>query len=298
MVMERKVSQMFGECHAHLFMNGYNYKEAVNLHRNRIERDTIKNYLLEYQKRGIRFIRDGGDDLGVSSYVKTIAADYGIDYRSPIFAIHKNGHYGSIVGKGFDTMAEYAALVKEAKEKGADFIKIMISGLVDFGQFGVITSSPLKREEIREMIHIAHEEGMAVMTHANGSENAKDAAECRADSIEHGRYIDAEAIKAMAEFRTIWVPTLVTVKNLLGCGRYPDETVREIYQVDVQNIRLGKKLGVQMALGSDAGAYMVPHGEGIEDEYQSFAEIFSPSEALDDYLEAGESAIQERFQRG
>ena len=174
---------MFGECHAHLFMNGYNYQEAVNLHKGHIQEGIIRGYLETYEKKGVSFLRDGGDDLGVTSWVKNIAGEYGIDYRSPVFAIHKNGHYGSIVGKGFDTMKEYARLTAQAKKEGADFIKIMISGLVDFSEFGVITSTPLTREEIQEMVHIAHEEGMAVMAHANGAEVIRNAAECGVDSV-------------------------------------------------------------------------------------------------------------------
>lgn len=288
---------MFGECHAHLFMNGYNYQDAVAHHKGHIQEKTIRNYLEEYRKRDVHFIRDGGDDLGVSAWTKSIAGEYGIDYRTPLFAIHKNGHYGSIVGKGFDTREEYHQLVKQAKNGGADFIKIMISGLVDFGEFGVITSSPLPKEEIREMIHIAHEEGMAVMAHANGSEAVIAAAEAGVDSVEHGRYLNKEALQAMAEYHTLWVPTVVTVKNLLGCGRFPDETVKQIYQQDIQNLRLGRNLGVQLALGSDAGAYMVPHGTGIENEYETFQEIFAEDEELDTYLMKGDEEIKNRFQK-
>ena len=113
---------MFGEGHAHLFMNGYDYRKAVETHKGHIREDILRGYLEEYRKRGITFIRDGGDNLGVSSFVKTIAAEYGIDYRTPVFAIHKNGRYGSIVGKGFDTVKEYENLVREAKRQGADFI--------------------------------------------------------------------------------------------------------------------------------------------------------------------------------
>lgn len=140
---------MFGEAHAHLFMNGYDYRKAVETHKGHIEETVLRGYLEEYRKRGVTFIRDGGDDLGVSSFVKTIAPEYGIDYRTPAFAIHKNGCYGSIVGKGFDTVKEYESLVLEAKKRGADFIKLMVSGIVDFSRYGVITSTPLTREEMR-----------------------------------------------------------------------------------------------------------------------------------------------------
>lgn len=288
---------MFGEGHAHLFMNGYDYRKAVETHKGHIREDILRGYLEEYRKRGITFIRDGGDDLGVSSFVKNIAAEYGIDYRTPVFAIHKNGHYGSIVGKGFDTVKEYENLVREAKRQGADFIKLMVSGLVDFSKYGVITSTPLSRDEMKELFQFAHEEGMAVMVHANGAETVRNAAECGADSIEHGRYVDEEAIEAMAETHTIWVPTVVTVRNLIGCGRFPDEIVRKIYETDCRNIRFGKEKGVILALGSDAGAYMVPHGKGLEDEYRTFQDIFGESEELNEYLERGEKELRERFWR-
>ena len=288
---------MFGEGHAHLFMNGYDYRKAVETHKGHIREDILRGYLEEYRKRGITFIRDGGDDLGVSSFVKNIAAEYGIDYRTPVFAIHKNGHYGSIVGKGFDTVKEYENLVREAKRQGADFIKLMVSGLVDFSKYGVITSTPLSRNEMKELFQFAHEEGMAVMVHANGAETVRNAAECGADSIEHGRYVDEEAIEAMAEAHTIWVPTVVTVRNLIGCGRFPDEIVRKIYETDCRNIRFGKEKGVILALGSDAGAYMVPHGKGLEDEYRTFQDIFGESEELNAYLRRGEKELRERFWR-
>ena len=44
----------------------------------------------------------------------------------------KNGHYGKIVGRGFDTLKEYHQRVLEAASEGADFIKIMTTGLLEF----------------------------------------------------------------------------------------------------------------------------------------------------------------------
>lgn len=57
---------MFGECHAHIIMDGQNYKRAIALHEERINEEIIRIRLQEYRKRGIKFIRDGGDALGVS----------------------------------------------------------------------------------------------------------------------------------------------------------------------------------------------------------------------------------------
>lgn len=290
---------MFGECHAHMLMNGYNYKEAVNCHSQGVRKALVHNYFQEYVRQNVTFIRDGGDALGVSRYAKDIAGEYGVDYRTPVYAIHKNGHYGSIVGRGFDTMKEYRKLVEEVKESGGDFIKIMVSGIVDFKELGVITGTCLKREEIQEMIHIAHEEGFAVMVHVNGKQAFLDSVESGADSVEHGNYIDAECIDALLAKNTVWVPTLVTIKNLLGSGRYEDTTVKKIYDLAAANVKSAFSKGAVLALGSDAGAYRVPHGTGICDEYQAFIEILDVEKQEADWrLEQGEEQIRSRFQTG
>ena len=130
---------MLGECHAHVIMDGKNYKEAVALHKNGVMDEVIHACFSKYRDAGVTFIRDGGDSFGVSKRAKEIAPEYGITYLTPIFAIHKKGHYGGIVGRSFEDLREYQELVKEAKESGADFIKIMVSGLIDFRRYGVLT---------------------------------------------------------------------------------------------------------------------------------------------------------------
>lgn len=285
----------YGECHAHIFMNGYHYREAVELHRGHVNEESIRTWFREYQKRGVTFIRDGGDALGVSEYAREIAGEYGITYRTPIFAIHKKGRYGGIVGLGFDTMKEYRELVAEVKRRKGDFIKIMISGIMDFNCHGVITGTPLEGEEIREMVHIAHEEGLSVMVHGNGAKTVREAVLAGADSVEHGNYIDRDCIQALADSETVWVPTLATIRNLFGCGRFPDAELEKIYASAAENLRLAYASGVRLALGSDAGAYLVLHGQGILDEYAIFREILGDSRELDMALEAGEKQIREKF---
>lgn len=288
---------MFGECHAHVIMNGINYKEAVSLHKNGVQDRVIHDCFREYQKRGITFIRDGGDALGVSARAKKIAPEYGIDYRSPIFAIHREGHYGSIVGKAYTTMKEYHALVLEAKREGADFIKIMTTGLLDFNDQGKITGTPLPEQEVKEMVRIAHGEGMAVMSHTNGVYGVRASIEAGMDSIEHGNYIDEETVEMLAQSGTVWTPTLVTVRNLLGCGRYEDKVLLPIIEMGERNLRLAFEKKVNAALGSDAGAYRVFHGQGIYDEYASFCEILGETEEMKAWLQRGENIIKERFKK-
>lgn len=288
---------MFGECHAHVIMDGINYKKAVKRHEQGPDEVIVRKCLETYQRAGVTFVRDGGDALGVSHLAKRLAPEYGIDYRTPVFAIHKNGHYGGIVGRGFDDLKEYHALVKEAGRQGADFIKIMTTGLLDFNNHGMVTGMPLEKEEVREMVHIAHEEGFAVMSHTNGVYGAQAAIEAGVDSLEHGNYMDDETIAMLADSHTVWVPTLVTVRNLMGCGRYDDTVLQPIIESGETSLRRAFHKKARVALGSDAGAYRVMHGTGIRDEYRAFLEILGDTPDTDRWIREGEEEIRRRFCR-
>ena len=290
---------MFGECHAHIIMDGVNYRRAVDMHKNGPADQIIKAHLKAYQDKGITFVRDGGDALGVSLRAKEIAPEYGIDYRTPVFAIHKEGHYGSIVGKSFATMREFHDRVLEAKKAGADFIKIMTTGIMDFNAHGAVTGTPLDAAEVKEMVHIAHEEGMNVMSHTNGDYGVQAAVEAGVDSLEHGNYMNEDSLAMLAQSHTVWVPTLVTVRNLMGDGRYEDEVLWPIIESAKENVRKAFQLGIKVAPGSDAGAYRVLHGQGIQDEMDSFVEFLEEEKRDDVYrwLADGEAEIKKKFMR-
>jgi hypothetical protein len=276
-----------------MIMDGVNYKAAVALHRESVCEHAIRQHLLECRDAGIDFVRDGGDARMVSAFARQLAPEYGIDYRTPIFAIHKKGHYGGIVGLPFSDWKEYEQLVQRAKEEGADFIKIMVSGILDFGKAGTLTEPGLEKEEIRIMIGIAHEAGMAVMAHCNGDETCRWTLEAGVDSLEHGFFMEEETLQLLAELGTPWIPTLAPVGNLLGCGRFPDEEVQK--NLDMQTVRVQKaaSLHASVGLGSDAGAYLVPHGKGTLDEY----EYLHLAGVTDEMLEHTERLIRERFKR-
>lgn len=288
---------MFGECHAHVIMDGINYQVAVKRHEHGPDEQLVRKCLETYQKAGVSFVRDGGDARGVSALAKKLAPEYGIDYRTPVFAIHKEGHYGGIVGKSFADLREFHSRVLEAKSQGADFIKIMTTGLLDFKNHGKVTGTPLDGKEVKEMVHIAHEEGFAVMSHTNGIYGARAAIEAGVDSLEHGNYMDGETISMLAESHTVWVPTLVTVRNLLGCGRYEDEALISIMESAEENLKAAFLKGAKTALGSDAGAFRVMHGTGIRDEYEAFLHILGDSPEVKQWMKQGEEEIKRRFRR-
>ena len=50
---------MFGECHAHIIMDGVNYRHAVDMHKNGPDDKIIREHLKAYQERGIVFVQIG-----------------------------------------------------------------------------------------------------------------------------------------------------------------------------------------------------------------------------------------------
>lgn len=283
---------MLGECHAHMIMDGKNYKEAVGIHKSGAVDEVIRQRLKAYQAAEITFIRDGGDTYGVSKRAKELAPEYGIEYLTPVFAIHQKGHYGGIVGRAFADLREYQSLVEEVKAQGGDFVKIMISGLIDFSQFGVLSEEGVSTEMIREMIHIAHEEGMAVMAHCNGAKTMEAAADAGVDSIEHGAYSDEYALHAMAENQVLWTPTVSPIGNLKGSGRFEDAVTQKITEAHLKMIQKFVNLGGRIALGSDAGAWRVPHVEGLWTELAYLQEIVDEA-----HLEETQSMLCQRFSK-
>ena len=248
------------DCHMHMILDGYDWKAAIRRHAQCPDETWIRGILKEYQRLGYTYLRDGGDRWGAGKKARELAPQYGIRYRTPLANLCKAGHYGAFIGEKYADMKEYAALVRKARADGADFIKIMISGLMDFDRYGVLTEEGLPAEEIRELIHIAHEEGFSVMAHANGARTAEAAAMAGIDSVEHGAYLDNDALCAMKENGTVWVPTLSTIGNLRGKGRFCEDAVQKILESALENVSAFSAMGGLIALGSDAGAWAVPHG--------------------------------------
>ena len=286
---------MFNENHMHIFMNGTDYKQAVHDMKQGKNEEVVRKNLRSYKEAGITWLRDGGDHYGASVLARKLAPEYGIVYRTPCFGIHKKGHYGGIVGLAFEDMTEYHTLVKKAKQQHADFIKIMISGIMDFSTGGSLTEDSLTDAEITEMIHIAHEEGMSVMAHTNGQRAIKAAVRAGVDSLEHGNFMDDECICMLAESDTVYVPTVSTIRNLIGDDRFPQDTIQNLWLRQKDILSRCYTQGVHLALGSDAGAYCVLHARGIQDEYEAFKEAIGDTPLLKARLLEGQKRIQEKF---
>ena len=279
---------MKADCHIHMVLDGVDWKQAIARHSVAPDEHFIHKTRAHYRDLGYTYLRDGGDRWGVGAKARELAKDYGITYRTPLAPLIAAGHYGAFIGTTYENLKEYAALVVKNREKGGNFIKIMISGLMDFDRAGVLTEDSLPAENTKELIHIAHEEGMAVMAHANGI-SALYAAEGGVDSVEHGAYLTEEALCAMAENGTVWVPTLSTVGNLRGKGRFSEPAVEKILESALTNVESFHKMGGVLASGTDAGAWAVPHGSQTEENYFSLAGVGDAA------LARGLAVIQAKF---
>lgn len=282
---------MKADCHMHIVLDGFDWKVSIARHKETPHIPTIRNALSLYQKQGYTYLRDGGDRWGVCAAAREIAPEYGVTYRTPLAPLCKAGHYGSFIGEVYENFHEYTALVQRHRQEGADFIKIMISGLMDFDRAGVLTEDGLSAGEIKELIHIAHEEGFSVMAHCNGARTIENAASSGVDSIEHGAYADDATLHAMAENKTVWVPTVSTIANLRGKGRFDEQAVAAILENATENIQKFVTLGGFLAPGSDAGAWAVPHG--ADTEHALLTEILG--ENAGDILGEGSNNIIARF---
>lgn len=281
------------ECHGHLMMDGTDFSNAKKRHAAGVDMNSLRENLSALRDAGVTYFRDGGDACGVSAAARTLAGGYGIEYATPIFAIHRTGHYGKIVGRGYSDLTEYRALVAEAKADRADFIKLMFSGIITFRDYGELSCPGLEAAEIRELVNIAHGEGFSVMAHVNGPDTVLAAVEAGTDSIEHGYFMDETCLSALAASDSIWVPTVAATAAFIGRDGFDNAVTERTVAQQLACVCRAAALGAKIACGSDAGAVGVPHGAGAKTEQELLLSAgMTPAQ-----IAAGSEALRRRFRR-
>jgi len=235
---------------------------------------------------GITSVRDaGGADLGVKQ-----AVEEGI-VRGPRLQIsltmlsQTGGHgdgwlpsggaaelfpdYPGMPSQIVDGVDEARRKIRELVRNGADVIKIATSG-------GVLSprDSPdqpgFSVEEIEVMVAEARAAGLWVMSHAQATIGIKNAVRAGVRSIEHGIYLDDEAIALMLEHDAYLVPTLVAPTGVLRAAEegasIPENVLRksaEVIEAHRDSFRRATEAGVKIAMGTDSG--VTPHGENLRE---------------------------------
>jgi imidazolonepropionase-like amidohydrolase len=125
-------------------------------------------------------------------------------------------------------------------------------------------------EELDVIVREArYRKGIKVMAHAQGCEGIKQAVRAGIHSIEHGIFLDDEAIDLMIEKGTFLVPTLLAPLAVLETGEkggmpdYGIRKARETIEIHSDSIARAYKAGVKIAMGTDAG--VMPHGTNLRE---------------------------------
>ncbi len=193
------------------------------------------------------------------------------------------GGHGHHLGQEVDGPGECRRAVREQRKQGAQFIKFMATG-------GVTTPGTdpgtlaFTREEIHALVDEAHRRGVHVATHAHGAEGIRVAAEAGVDTVEHGTFLDDDAIKAMLANDVTLVPTLTAPHRILHNGdRATAETLaqsNEVYDRHRESFRRAVEAGVRVAGGTDAGTPFNHHGSNrVEIQFMA-RNGMSPLEAI------------------
>ncbi len=166
-----------------------------------------------------------------------------------------------VVGEGVaDGVAAVQHKVRQNIKYGVDLIKICATG-------GVLSkgddpqASQYTLEEMQAIVADAHRLGRKVAAHAHGAQGILWASVAGVDSIEHGSYINDEAIAEMKKRGTYLVPTLYLEDWMLEKGHLPPfyhQKMVDVSAVAKGNIKHAMQAGVKIAMGTDAAVY--PHG--------------------------------------
>jgi len=188
------------------------------------------------------------------------------------------------VGNTCTGAVQCAERVREMSRAGAQVIKFTATGGV-LSQQGRGLEAHFTDEEMRAIVTTAHSLGLKVAAHAHGARGIEAAARAGVDSIEHGTFADAAALRAMRASGTAMVPTLMAftgIREGLAENRYTPTVaakVRETLSVVGRAAREARVAGVPVIFGTDAAVF--PHGRNAE-EFVILVDTvgMSPAEAL------------------
>jgi imidazolonepropionase-like amidohydrolase len=183
-----------------------------------------------------------------------------------------------------DGADEMRRKVRELIRDGADVIKVATSG-------GVLSPrddprhAHFRLEELEVLVSEAAAAGIWVMAHAQATDGIKNAVRAGIRSIEHGVYLDDEAISMMLDEGTYLVPTLVAPQGVISAAeagaQIPENSLakaKEVVEIHRESFRRAVEAGVKVAMGTDSG--VTPHGENLRELVLMAEGGMSPGQAI------------------
>lgn len=242
----------------------------------------------EHLAAGVTTIRDLAAMEGIDfALKKAIAEDMVIGPRMLVsgMAICITGGHGrplALEADGADSVRRAARL---QLKNGADVIKLMATG-------GVMTpgvepgSAELTVDEMKAAVEEAQKAGKRTASHAQGTQGIKNAIHAGVTTIEHGVFLDNEAIQLMLARGVYLVPTLSAPYFIIkggteaGIPEFAVHKTKQVIEQHLKSFRAAHQAGVKIAMGTDQGTpFNVP--SNIVQEIRLMVENgMSPEEAL------------------
>ena len=290
-------NNMLIDSHIHIALDGIDIRNTKEIKTSEGKETWIRSILQGYREKKIFILRDGGDVFGFASIARELAKEEGLVYRTPIYGLCKKGHYGTFIGKTIMDISDFRLEFQKLMALKPDHLKIPLTGLVSFEQYGKIGPIAFTKEELVYMTAAAHDQGLSVMVHANGEDAVQMAIAAGVNTIEHGYFMTDRELQGLAERGIIWVPTLAPLGNLVENRdmRFLNELpiIERIYHQHLEMLGRAVNIGVKIAVGSDAGAYGVRHKTGFFDEVKHLVKVGLSEKAIYQMAyENGMSALQ------
>jgi imidazolonepropionase-like amidohydrolase len=280
------------EGHSHTFLEG---AELVAEHRAEYQR---QDPLTLYQKAaarlhamarlGIIAMRDGGDKDGVGLRLSRLTAandcaPFTARVFSPGAGIHRQGRYGGFFGTPLEDHADIESCVQARVMEGADHIKIVPTGIINFAKGEVLAKPQFNVEEIQHFKRAAHARHRHLMAHASGELGVGFAIDGGVDTVEHGFFISDDQLARMRDKEISWVPTFTPVQeqldhaDIMGWSGATLDNLRRILDNHARSLQRAIAMGVNVLVGSDSGSCGVAHGAGLFYEMELLEQAGMPT---------------------
>lgn len=253
----------FRDAHTHFTRNGV----ALSL-------SELRQLACRLLSSGVFLVYDCGFQGGPGLTAKGIlAATAGarLSVKSCGRALYKAGGYGSFLGIGVSSAEESVTAIHELAGQGADFIKVINSGIVSPAAEGFVTPGGFTPEELRVIVSEAGGLGLPVHCHADGDAAIRSAVAAGVSSVEHGFFVCEDTLRLMADQGTQWTPTAAAL--LAVTAFVPDKDkpfIEETVQRHLASIAFADAIGVRLTVGTDSGSRGVTHGVSFFEELRLF----------------------------
>ena len=213
-----------------------------------------------------------GGQPGPAEFAETATAMPYVD--SPGAAIHHKGRYGSLMAEPMERFASPKQCVEARVKAGADRIKLIATGIINFKEAKVTAEPQMTTAEISELVNAAKLFGKQTFVHASGDTGIERAINGGVDSIEHGFFVRADQLARMRDRQIAWAPTFAPVQaqidhaDRLGWDGKVVSNLEKILNRHAACLVKAHETGVPIIAGSDAGSYGVAHGVGLLNELE------------------------------